>query len=59
VSQLFPGKEITLDTRCLQSGDPIHVRMRGWDVLEVRPKEVVGYVNTPMDKWGEPSWAYT
>ena len=59
MSQLFPGKEITLDTRCLQSSEPIRVRMQGSEVLEVTPEEAVGHANTLMEQWGEPSWAYT
>ena len=47
VSHLFPGKEITIDSRCLQSGDRIRVRMRDSDVLEVSPNLAI------------PSWTTT
>ena len=59
MSHLFPGKEITIDSRCLHSGDRVRVRMRGSDVLEVSPNEAIGYSCTSLDLWGQPSWAYT
>jgi len=59
VSHLFPGKEITIDSRCLQSGARIRVRMRDSDVLEISPNEAIGYSSTSMDQWGQPSWAFT
>ena len=59
MSQLFPGKKITIETRCIQSGQPIRVAMRDSDVLEVNPEAAVGHANVPMDKWGDPSWAFT
>ena len=59
MGQLFLGKEITINTRCLESGQPIRVRMKGWDVAEVSPDEAVGYTGTPLDQWGKPTWAFT
>jgi len=59
VSQLFPGKEVAIDARCVQSGDPIRIRMRDSDVLEVSPESAVGHANVTLDKWGQPSWAFT
>jgi hypothetical protein len=59
VSQLFPGKEVRIDARCVQTGDPITVRMKDGDVLEVSPDTAVGHANLPLAEWGQPSWAYT
>lgn len=59
MSQLFPGKEVTIDSRCVESGDSIRVRMRDSDVVEVTPDTAVAHANVTMDKWGQPTWAFT
>ena len=59
MSQLFPGKEVTIDARCLESGDPIRVRMRDSDVLEVSPETAMAHANVILEQWGQPSWAFT
>ena len=58
VRWLFPDTEISIDTRCLDCGQPIHVRMRGEDILEVNPTATVGHMNIPFSKIlkGEVSW---
>jgi len=58
VRWLFPGTEIRIDTRCLDCGEPILVRMRGEDILEVNPTTIVGHMNTPLAKalTGEVTW---
>ena len=58
VRWLFPGTEIRIDTRCLDCGQPILVRMRDEDILEVNPTTTVGHVNIPFAKVlaGEVSW---
>ncbi len=56
MSQLFPGQEVTIDSRCVQSDDPIRVRMRDSDVLDV---SAVAHANVPLEQWGQPSWAFT
>jgi hypothetical protein len=50
VRWLFPGKEIRIDTRCLDCGEPIVVRMRDGEVLEVNPSTTVGHMNVPFAK---------
>ena len=47
---LFPGTEVRLDTRCLDCGQPIVVRMRDEELLEIDPPTTVGHVNDPMSK---------
>ena len=44
---LFPGIEVRLDTRCLDCGQPIVVRMRDEEILEVDPPTTVGHMNVP------------
>ena len=58
VRWLFPGTEIRIDTRCLDCGQPILVRMRDEDILEVSPTTTVGHMNIPLAKVlaGEVSW---
>ena len=58
VRWLFPGTEIRIETRCLDCGQPILVRMRDEDILEVHPKTTVGHVNIPFAKVlaGEVTW---
>lgn len=58
VRWLFPATEIRIDTPCLDCGQPILVRMRDEDILEVNPTTTVGLMNTPFAKilTGEVSW---
>ena len=59
MSQLFPGKEVVIESRCLHSGAPIRLRMRDTNLLEVSPESVVGHMNQELDQIGSPSWAYS
>ena len=58
VRWLFPGTEIRIDTRCMDCGEPIVVRMRDEDILEVNPATTVGHMNIPFARVlkGEISW---
>ena len=58
VRWLFPGTEIRIDTRCLDFGEPILVRMRDEEILEVNPPTTVGHMNIPFAKAlaGEVTW---
>ena len=47
---LFPGKEVSIDTRCLDCGEPISVRMQDDRIIEVDPPTVVGHMNVPFAK---------
>ena len=47
---LFPGREVRLDTCCLDCGQPIVVRMRDEEILEVDPPTAVGHMNVPLAK---------
>lgn len=48
VRWLFPGTEIRIDTYCLQSGEPILVRMCDENILEINPSTVVVHMNVPL-----------
>jgi hypothetical protein len=50
VRWLFPGTEVRIDTRCLDCGEPILIRMRDEEILEVDPPTTVGHVNVPLSK---------
>ncbi len=58
VRWLFPGKEILIDTCCLDCGQPIRVRMRDEEILEVDPPATVGHMNIPFARalTGEVAW---
>lgn len=58
VRWLVPGKEVTVETPCLDCGDTITVRMRDDIVLEVDPPETVGYQISPFAQWREGSGAF-
>ena len=45
---LFPGQEIAVETRCLDCGDPIRLRMRDEEILEIDPESMVGYMPSPF-----------
>jgi hypothetical protein len=50
VRWLFPGTEVRIDTRCLDCGEPILIRMRDEEILEVNPATTVGHMNVPLSK---------
>ena len=58
VRWLFPKAEVRIDTRCLDCGEPIRIRMKDEDILELNPSTVVGHVNVPFAKIlkGEITW---
>ena len=55
---LFPGKEVRIEAACLDCGEPIVVRMRDEEILEVDPPEAVGHTVTSFMKRTEYSSAY-
>ncbi len=60
VRWLYPGTEIRIDSRCLDCGEPILIRMRDEEILEVDPPTVVGHMNVPFAKLlsGEESFGF-
>jgi hypothetical protein len=55
---LFPGQEVLIETLCLDCGEPIRVRMRDEELLEVSPEDAVGYMTSPFALWREGSSAF-
>ena len=58
---LFPNTEVRLDARCLDCGQPIVVRMKDAEILEVDPPTTVGHINVPFAKLlvGEASYGFS
>jgi hypothetical protein len=58
VRWLFPRTEIRIDTRCLDCGQPILIRIRDEEIFEVNPATTVGHMNIPFAKalTGEVTW---
>jgi hypothetical protein len=50
VRWLFPGQEVQVDSRCLDCGESIRVRMKDEVVLEVTPDTTVGYMTSPFSR---------
>jgi hypothetical protein len=48
---LFPGREVRIDARCLDCGEPLTVRMRDGELLEITPVTAVGHANHPTPAW--------
>ena len=50
VRWLFPGQEVQVDSRCLDCGRPIRLRMKDEEILEVTPDTTVGYMTSPFSR---------
>jgi hypothetical protein len=48
VRWMFPGKQVRLDTACLDCGEPVTVVMRDEEVIQVDPATAVGHMNNPF-----------
>jgi hypothetical protein len=58
VRWLVPGREVRIDTLDLATAEPIRLRLRDEEILEISPDTVVGHINVPMPKWGEEKPPY-
>lgn len=58
VRWLFPGQEIQIDTVCLDCGEPIRIRLRDEEIIEIEPESTVGYMLSPFAQWREGSGAF-
>ncbi len=58
VRWLLPGEEVKINTRCLDCGQPIQIRLSDEKILEINPETTVGHMNIPFAKslTGEVSW---
>jgi hypothetical protein len=48
VRWLFPGKEVVVESRCLDCGGSIRLRTRDEEILEIHPRTAVGYMPSPF-----------
>ena len=55
---LVPGREVRIYTLDLATAEPILLRLRDEEILEISPDTVVGHINVPMPKWGEEKPPY-
>ena len=58
VRWLFPGQEVVVESRCLDCGDRIRVRMRDDELLEISPEAAVGYMPSPFSRSRAGSGAF-
>jgi len=48
VRWLFPGREVIVESPCLDCRESIRVRTRDEDVLEIDPETAIGYMPSPF-----------
>ncbi len=53
VSWVFPGREVRLDSFCLDCGESISFRMKDGEFLDLDPASMVGYTKLPVWRWRE------
>jgi hypothetical protein len=58
VRWLFPGEEVRIDAPCLDCGEPIVIRMRDEQFLELEPAETVGHTVASFVRRSTDSSAY-
>jgi hypothetical protein len=58
VRWLFPGSEVLIESRCLDCGERVRVRLKDEEILEIDPPNAVGYMMTPFTKWREGSTSF-
>ena len=58
VRWLFPGQEVVVESRCLDCGESIRVRMRDEEIIEIDPETAVGYMPSPFSRSRAGSGAF-
>jgi hypothetical protein len=58
VRWLFPGQEIVVDSRCLDCGESVGVRLRDDELIDVTPESAVGYMPSPFSRSRAGSGAF-
>jgi hypothetical protein len=58
VRWLFPGREISVESRCLDCGKSVRVRMRDDEILAIEPEAAVGYMPSPFSRSRAGSGAF-
>ena len=49
-SYMFPGKDVTVDSRCVDCAETVSVTVRGDEVIRIDPPEAVGHMNEQFAK---------
>lgn len=55
---LFPGRQVVLETRCLDCGETIRVTTRDETVVAVEPESAVGFMPAPFARSRTGSGAF-
>jgi len=58
VRWLFPDQEVLIESGCPDCGEPIRVRTRNDEVLEIYPDTAVGYQPSPFARSRSGSSAF-
>jgi hypothetical protein len=58
VRWLFPGQEVVVETRCVDCGDTVRIRMLDDEILEISPETAVGYMPSPFARSRAGSGAF-
>lgn len=58
VRWLFPGQEIVVDSRCLDCGDSVNVRLHDDELIDITPESAVGYMPSPFARSRAGSGAF-
>jgi len=58
VRWLFPGQEVVVESRCLDCGELVRVRMRDEEILDIDPESAVGYMPSPFSRSRAGSGAF-
>lgn len=58
VRWLFPGKEVIVETRCLDCGHPIRLRTCDEEPIDIDPATAVGYMPSPFARSRAGSGAF-
>jgi hypothetical protein len=48
VRWLFEGREVTVESRCLDCTGSVRLRMRDDEMIEIDPESAVGYMPSPF-----------
>jgi hypothetical protein len=46
---IYPGREVRIDAACFDCAEPIVLRFRDEEILEVNPETTVGHMNYPLN----------
>ena len=58
VRWLFPGQEVVVESRCLDCGESVRVRMRDEEIIDIDPESAVGYMPSPFSRSRAGSGAF-